>query len=410
MNFELLIATRYLKSKKKYALISLVSIISIIGIAVGVSALIISLGLMTGFQEDIQHKILGATAHILIYPAESNLLYDWEEIIKKIEKNKGIISTMPVIYEKGLISGFASTEGVVIKGIDVSSELKNKSNNLENSMIIGNLKDLLKETGRPKIILGESLAASIGAFKGDIVSFITIKGTLSPFGILPKMRKLEVAGIFRYGMYEYDSSWAYVSLKTAQHLFNLDDGINLIEVRIKDIYKVNEMSSQIKSLLGHNIITDTWINQNKSLFSAMKLEKIMLFITLALIIIVAAFNIISNLILMIMEKNKDIAILISMGATKNRITKIFVFQGLIIGIIGTTIGSIIGLSICYFFDKYKIIHLPADVYFISYLPFKIHLLDFLLVIVVALTITFLSTIYPSKKAAEFSPAETLRYG
>jgi len=317
---------------------------------------------------------------------------------------------MPVIYEKGLISGVASTEGVVIKGIDISSELKNKSNNLQNSMIIGNLKDISDESGRPKIILGESLAASIGAFKGDIVNFITIKGTLSPFGILPKMRKLEVAGIFRYGMYEYDSSWAYVSLKTAQHLFNLDDGINLIEIRIKDIYKVNKVSSQIKNVLGHNIITDTWISQNKSLFSAMKLEKIMLFITLALIIIVAAFNIISNLILMIMEKNKDIAILISMGATKNRIAKIFIFQGLIIGIIGTAIGSIIGLSVCYFFDKYKIIHLPADVYFISYLPFKVHLADFLLVIIVALIITFLSTIYPSKKAAEFSPAETLRYG
>lgn len=412
MRYEIFVALRYLKSRRKQALISLVTAISIFGIALGVAALIVSVSLMTGFQEEIQNKILGATAHVLIYPYESKYLYRWKEIVEKIKQIEGVKRVMPVIYEKGLLAGISATEGAVIKGIDVNPSFieKQSLNEFFGKIVLGDISKLFEEGAPPKILLGEGLAASIGAFQGDIITLISMKGTLSPFGLLPKMKRLEVAGIFKYGMFEYDNSWAYLPLPVAQKIFNMEDAVTLIEVRLFDIYKAEEIAEGINKIFNREVIVDTWMNQNKSLFSAMKLEKIMLFITLTLIVIVAAFNIISNLVLMVMEKNKDIAILMSMGATKNSIMKVFMYQGLLIGFIGTTIGSIIGLAISYFFDKYKLIHLPQDVYFIASLPFRIYLTDVLLIVSLAMLISFLATLYPAKRAAEISPAESFRYG
>ncbi len=412
MKYELFIALRYLKSKRKQALISLVNTISIFGIALGVAALIISISLMTGFQEEIQNKILGATSHILIYPFESKYIYYWKDMVEKIKQIKGVKQVMPVIYEKGLLSGMSDTEGAVIKGIYINQEDLNSKNLNEffGKIILGDAKKLFDDKEKPKILLGEGLAASIGAFEGDIVTLISMKGTLSPLGLIPKMKRLEVAGIFKYGMFEYDSSWAFLSLPVAQKLFNMQDGITLIEVKLFDIYKAEQIAEQINEMFKKQVIVDTWMNQNKSLFSAMKLEKIMLFITLTLIILVASFNIISNLVLMVMEKNKDIAILMSMGATRQSIMKVFIFQGLLIGIMVTGIGATVGLLISYLFDKYKIIHLPQDVYFISHLPFKIYATDVFLIIFIAMLISFLATLYPAKRASHISPAESFRYG
>ena len=411
MKYELFIALRYLKARRKQALISLVTAISIIGITLGVAALIISVSLMSGFQEEIQQKILGATAHVLVYPNESNLIHDWQGMTTKLATIDGVNSVIPVVYEKGLISGMSSTEGVVIKGIDLKSAntLKKPEEGLMGKVIIGDWGKLLNDD-TPYILLGEGLATTIGAFAGDRITLISMKGTLSPFGILPKVKRLEVAGIFRYGLFEYDSTWAYVSLKTAQKLFNLNDGVTLIELRIKDIYKAEEVAGKVDKMFGNNVITDTWIGQNKSLFSAMKLEKIMLFITLTLIVVVAAFSIVSNLVLMVMEKNKDIAVLMSMGASESSIMKVFMYQGIIIGMIGTALGSLIGLVTCYIFDKYRLIHLPSDVYYIAYLPFRVHLFDVLLIIFLSLLISFLATLYPARRASQLDPAEAIRYG
>jgi len=412
MKYEFFIALRYLKSKRKQALISLVTAISIFGIALGVAALIVSISLMTGFQEEIQNKILGATAHVLVYPLDSKFLYNWQEMISQIKKIKEVKQVTPVIYEKALISGMSATEGAVVKAINIEKQNLNPStiNDMFGKVILGDAKRLFDDTDTPKILLGEGLAASIGAFEGDIVTLISMKGSLSPFGFMPKIKRLEVAGVFKYDMYEYDNSWAFLSLPTAQKLFNMEDAITLIEIKLFNIYHAEKIAKKIDIMFQKKVIVDTWMNQNKSLFSAMKLEKIMLFITLTLIVIVAAFNIISNLVLMVMEKNKDIAILMSMGATKESIMKIFIYQGLLIGIMGTTIGSLIGLSISYVFNKYKLIHLPQDVYFIAYLPFKMHTSDILLIISMAILISFLATIYPAKRAAQISPAESFRYG
>jgi lipoprotein-releasing system permease protein len=407
MRYELFIALRYLKAKRKQALISLVTGISIIGITLGVAALIISVSLMSGFQEEIQDKILGATAHILVYPNEGNLLMNWREVSKKLGSFDDVTSVTPVIYEKGLLSGLSTTDGVVVKGIEIKDE--KTSSPFVGKIIVGDWKKMLNDE-KPMVLLGEGLASSIGAFAGDKVTLISMKGTLSPFGILPKMKKIEVAGIFRYGMYEYDSTWAYVSLKTAQKLFSLGDGVTLIEVRIKDIYKAEEIAKKIETAFGNSVVVDTWINQNRSLFSAMKLEKIMLFITLTLIVVVAAFSIVSNLVLMVMEKHRDIAVLMSMGATDGSIMKVFIYQGLIIGLIGTILGSIIGLATCYICNTYKLIHLPQDVYFIPYLPFHVKLFDVVLIISISILISFLATIYPSRRAAQLDPAEAIRYG
>jgi lipoprotein-releasing system permease protein len=411
MRYELFIALRYLKAKRKQTFVSVITIISVLGIIIGVTALIIALALITGFHENIQEKILGANSHILLFNAmPEQAITDYSSLIKKIEQRPHIIAATPTALSKGMISSKYSSEGAVIYGVEPDS-IK-KVTNIFDNIIKGSYKPLEQEglEGRGYVILGKELATRLGVLPGHTVRVISIDATsLSPFGLLPKPKNFRVAGIFESGMWEADLTWAFISLNQAQRFFNLGDGVTLIQVKVDDIFRVKEITEDLREHLGGGFIIQDWMDMNEAFFSALKLEKLLLFIAIGLIIAVAAFNIIITLVMMVMEKNRDIGILMSMGATSKSVTLTFMLQGVIIGIIGTALGAVLGLGLCWIFDTYKLISLPPDVYTISYLPFKVRLGDFIGVMAMALGISFLATLYPSYRASKLRPAEALHY-
>jgi len=408
MRFELAVALRYLRARRKQTFLSVVSFISVLGIILGVMALIIALALMTGFQEDIQQKILGASAHVMVYPSGSRGLPEINSTMKIVLNDPQVLSAAPVVYGKVLVYTAAGANGILLKGIDPKEEKRvTELSSTADQGAIAALGD--PQSDREGIILGVDLAKTLNVKKGDLVTLVSPESLLSPLGLMPKFKKLKVLGAFHSGLYEYDTSWALVSMKTAQRLFSLGDGVTLIEAKIRDIYSAQKVSDRLQKQLGSSYITDNWIHQNQSLFSAMKLEKIMIFITIALIVVVAAFNIISTLVMVVLDKNKDIAILMAMGSTSKQVMRIFMLQGILIGIAGTAIGAILGFSISWFMNHYRVIRLPLDVYFIPYLPFHVRLVDFLMITGIALLITFASTLYPAYRASHINPAEALRY-
>lgn len=408
MRFELSIALRYLRAKRKQTLLSAVSLIAVIGFILGVMALIIALALMTGFQEDIQSKILGASAHVILYPTGARGIRDYNNTIDIVRKNSDVVSVSGVIYGKVMIYTAGGAEGIVLKGIDPTRE--KTVTDLTSSLDADALKALNDPNQeRDPIVLGVDLANTLHVKKGEIVTLVSPEALLTPLGLMPKFKKLKVVGTFQSGMYEYDQNWALVSMKTAQRLFSLGDSVTLIEARIKNIHDASKVSDQLQKQLGSRFLVDNWINQNRSLFSAMKLEKIMLFITITLIVLVAAFNVVSTLIMTVLDKHKDIAVLMSMGATAKQIMRIFMIQGVLIGIAGTFIGALLGTTASWIMDHYKIIQLPLDVYFIPYLPFHLRVEDILMITGTALVISFLSTLYPAIRASRINPTEALRY-
>jgi lipoprotein-releasing system permease protein len=408
MRFELSIALRYLRAKRKQTLLSAVSLIAVIGFILGVMALIIALALMTGFQEDIQSKILGASAHVILYPTGARGIRDYHNTIDVVRKNAEVVSVSGVIYGKVMIYTAGGAEGIVLKGIDPTRE--KTVTDLTSSLDADALKALNDPNQeRDPIVLGVDLATTLHVKKGEIVTLVSPEALLTPLGLMPKFKKLKVVGTFQSGMYEYDQNWALVSMKTAQRLFSLGDSVTLIEARIKNIHDASKVSDQLQKQLGSRFLVDNWINQNRSLFSAMKLEKIMLFITITLIVLVAAFNVVSTLIMTVLDKHKDIAVLMSMGATTKQIMRIFMIQGVLIGIAGTFIGALLGIVTSWVMDHYKIIQLPLDVYFIPYLPFHLRIEDILMITGTALVISFLSTLYPAIRASRINPTEALRY-
>ena len=408
MRFELSVALRYLRSKRKQTFLSVISFISVTGIILGVMALIISLALMTGFQEDIQQKILGASAHVMVYSGTSRGIRNFSNTINVIKQDPSVLSVSPVVYGKVMIYTAGGANGIILKGIDPDRE--KQVTELAAKIDPAVLKGLQNpETAKDGIIPGYDLAASLKVGKGDTVTLVSPESMLSPLGLMPKFKKFRVLGVFNSGLYEYDTSWALVSMPAAQRLFSLGDSVTLVEARIRDIYKAKEVSERLQSKLGSAYIADNWINQNKSLFSAMKLEKMMLFIVIALIVLVAAFNIVTTLVMMVLEKNKDIAILIAMGSTTGQIMKIFMLQGILIGIAGTFIGAVLGVTSSWFMDHFRVIKLPLDVYFVPYLPFHVRITDFFVVTGTALLISFFSTLYPALRASRINPAEALRY-
>lgn len=408
MRFELSIALRYLRAKRKQTLLSAVSLIAVIGFILGVMALIIALALMTGFQEDIQSKILGASAHVILYPTGTRGIRDYNNTIDIVRKNPDVVSVSGVIYGKVMIYTAGGAEGIVLKGIDPTRE--KTVTDLTSSLDADALKALNDSNQeRDPIVLGVDLENTLHAKKGEIVTLVSPEALLTPLGLMPKFKKLRVVGTFQSGMYEYDQNWALVSMKTAQRLFSLGDSVTLIEARIKNIHDAAKVSDQLQKQLGSRFLVDNWINQNRSLFSAMKLEKIMLFITITLIVLVAAFNVVSTLIMTVLDKHKDIAVLMSMGATTKQIMRIFMIQGVLIGIAGTLIGALLGTVTSWIMDHYKIIQLPLDVYFIPYLPFHLRIEDIVMITGTALVISFLSTLYPAIRASRINPTEALRY-
>lgn len=410
MNYELFIARRYLSARRKQALISIISGISAMGIMLGVAALIISLALMTGFREDIQGRILGANAHIIVksYDAEDRLDH-WEERILKIKAIDGIAAAAPSTYDKGVLTSKYDTKGsaAVVKGI-LPGRMAEVTR-LRESITEGSFwNETPDPVSPPGIVLGKELAMDLGVGPGDRVTLVSPHMTLAPFGAIPRRRAFEVTGIFESGLYFYDTTWAYVSLASGQSLLSLDSAVSHIEVSVDDPDLADTLAKVIENRLG-DVYTANWKEMNKPLLSAFKLEKILMFLAIGLIVLVASFNIITTLVLMVMEKNRDIAILKTMGASQASLRRIFVYQGFAVGLVGTALGTFLGTGTCYILETYRLIQLPSEVYLISYVPFHLKLLDVLLVVTVALAISLIATLYPSRQASGLDVVEGLKH-
>ncbi|MEW6715487.1 MAG: lipoprotein-releasing ABC transporter permease subunit [Nitrospirota bacterium] len=405
--YQLFIALRYFKSKKQHSGISINTIISIGGVALGVMTLIVVLSVMGGFHEDLQEKILGVNAHIIVQNFGGRLK-DPESARANINNIKGVVASSPFIYGQVMLRHGDRAHGIVMKGIvpDIETGTTDVLKNLKK----GKAENLnRKEDESPGIIIGAELARNLGLFIDDDIEMISPVGEVGPLGMLPKMKKFKVVGIFEAGMYEYDSSLAFINIQEAGKFLNMQDDVTGIEVKTSDIYKAEEIAEEIESSLGAPYYARDWMQMNRNLFSALKLEKIVMFIILTLIILVASFNIVSNLIMIVMEKAREIAIMRAMGATGRGIMSIFMIHGLIIGIVGTVIGVIGGFALSQLLKTYKFISLPADVYYLSYLPVRMNPFDFIVVPAAAIIISFMATIYPSWQASRLDPVEPLRY-
>jgi lipoprotein-releasing system permease protein len=404
MKFELLVAIRYLKAKRKQAVISLITIISIIGVAAGVAALIIALAINAGFRRDLEKKLLGAQAHVSLMARErSGGIADYNRIAKEAEKVPGVLFAAPAIYDIALMTSQAGSSGVTMKGI--IPEMESRMSALSDNMVEGSLNDFHDDS----VIIGKDLAKKLGTFKGDHVQITTGETHMTPLGAVPRSRVVQVVGIFSSGLYDVDISWVYVPLSFAQKVLSLGDLVSVIEVKVNDIYQAKVIGGQLRDRFNGMIDFTDWMTMNQSIFQALALEKLAMFITIGLIVLVAALNIVAMLIMMVVEKTRDIAILLSMGATKENIRRIFILQGVIIGVIGTVSGVIIGQIVCHVADKYHLISLAPDVYTIAYVPFKASPLDSVVVALSAILISFFATLYPSAAASKLQPVEALRY-
>ncbi len=412
------IALRYFKSKKKHNGISFNTFISIAGVALGVMTLTTVISVMSGFHEDLQEKILGVNAHIVTL-SYKNSISDYESLSAKINAVQGVATSSPFIYGQVMLRHGKRVHGVVVRGIDPATGTG--TTNILNSLKEGSIEELRSETGMSGIIVGREVMRMLGIFVGDMIDMISPVGEVGPLGMIPKMKKFRVVGYFEAGMYEYDSSLGFIDLLSAQKFFGYKDAVTGIEVRVDDIYKAESIAEQIELAVsdtdngadgifrGASYYAKDWMQMNRNLFSALKLEKLVMFIILTLIVLVASFNIVSNLIMIVIEKSREIAIMKAMGATSRGIMSIFMIHGLIIGITGTAIGTASGYALCGLLKNYKFISLPADVYYLSYLPVKVDSLDFIAVSTAAITISFLATLYPSWQAAKVDPVEPLRY-
>ncbi len=405
MSFELFVALRYLRAKRKNIVISFVSFLSILGVIVGVSSLVVVTSMYGGLITNLRSKIADATAHITILSVNRGYIRQPEYIIKKIEKCDEIVGVTPVTYLKGLLIGKISSEGCVIKGVDFRFPGAVDGNlfKLKN----GSIMPLERDSNG--IVIGYELAKKIGVRVGDYVKGIFPQGRLTPFGFSPTIKKFKVIGIFSSGLYDYDSMWGYVNIKVANRILSIpSDGSQFIDLKVKDVDLVKKIEHRIKKIIGNDFSFSDWIDRNKPLFSALKLEELGLFLAISLIVIVAALNIITTLTMMVMEKQKDIGILLSMGARPNTISKIFMYQGLIIGILGGILGAILGVSISLLCEKYHWIKIDKTVYSLSYLPFKIDWMLLVFIFLGGVLITFLATLYPAYKGSNVNPIEALR--
>ncbi|MGA7400317.1 MAG: FtsX-like permease family protein, partial [Candidatus Sulfotelmatobacter sp.] len=417
MRFELFIATRYLRAKRRQAFIGIITGISILGVAAGVASLIVALAINNGFRQDLQERLIGSTSHISLLRIADDGIKDWPPLLERLSKQPHVVAAAPAIFEQVLISRGPRARGAVLKGMIPADE--RKIGDLLNTIKEGSA-DALEETQAPEnnqvgttasaaqdaptagdaspdslagvharvaamppIILGKDMADNLGATVGSVVLVTSPQGELTPFGMVPKYSRFRVVGIFSSGFYDYDSSWAFTRLSAAQSLFGLGDLISVIEFKVDDIYKADQVSRQLETAAGKGFMTTNWMEQNQALFHALRLERLVTFITIGLIVFVAALNILISLIMMVMEKTKDIAVLISMGTRKSQVRNIFIAQGVLIGVIGTAIGLLVGYAISYAGGHYHIISLSPEVYSIDYVPFAPRPMDGVLVAIVA---------------------------
>ncbi len=410
MRFELFVALRYLLAPRRQARVSLISLFSTIGVAVGVMALVIALALMTGLQRELRDKLLGAVAHV--YMSKDAGFDDYRADVQALLQVPGVIGAAPAVLGKAIVSTTRADAFITVKGIDPALEIT--VTDLQRAMRTGRVEDVvpgrLPDGGedRPGILLGQELAAQLGVSVGDTVTLLTPQGTLSPLGVLPRSRLMRVAGVYALGLLEFDTEYGLVSLEFAERLLSRAEP-DLIQVRVTNIYAAPAIADDIEARLGTGYQARDWAEMNTSLFSALWLEKMGISIAVALIVVVGALNIISSLILMVIQKSRDIAILKTMGASARSVMLIFIAQGVAIGVVGTAIGSLGGLALSWVMNYYKVIHIPMDVYQVAYVPFIVLPLDFLVVIVSAVIICFLSTIYPSRQASRLDPVQALRF-
>jgi len=423
-SYEFFISLRYLRARRKQVFVSIITFISIAGIFLGVAALIIVLAVMNGFETDLRNKILGINSHIILMEY-SGAMRNHPRVMREVAQVPGVVAATPFIYSQAMLKNGSSVTGIVLRGLSTEDALKvinlgkireGKLDDLGNQgkKILGLKPEL---AGLPGIIIGRELAKNLGVFLHETVYVVSPSGVATPMGMVPRMKPFLVVGIFESGFFEYDSTLAFISLKNCQEFLGMGEMVTGIEIRVDDIYKADRIAKQIEQKLGFPYWGRNWMEMNKNLFSALKLEKRVMFLILSLIVLVAAFNIISALIMIVMEKNKDIAILKTMGATRAGIMKIFIFQGLIVGAIGTFLGCIAGLAVAFNLEAlsrfvenlfgFKI--LPGDVYYLSELPSQVNYSDVGIIVLGTLLISFLSTIYPSWRASRLDPAEALRY-
>ena len=477
MRFELFVATRYLRAKRRQAFIGVITTISVLGVAAGVASLIVALAINNGFRQDLQERLLGSASHVSLLRVQSDGIKDWPPLLERLSHEPHVVAAAPAIYEQVLISRGPRARGAVLKGMIPAYE--RKVSDLLSTVKIGSA-EALEEAAAPHanldngskseeltaeskgagegaratpataggtpstssaraarataggdagatkdfdslsdvqarvaamapIILGKDMADELGATVGSVVLVTSPQGELTPFGMVPKYNRFRVVGIFNSGFYDYDTGWAFTRLSDAQRLFGLGNLISVIQFKVDDIYQADAIAKELEQAAGTGFMATSWMEQNRALFRALRLERLVTFITIGLIVFVAALNILISLTMMVMEKTKDIAVLVSMGTRKSQIRRLFVAQGLLIGLIGTGIGLILGFAIAWAGGHYHLISLAPEVYSIDYVPFAPRLVDGVLVALVAIGISFVATMYPSWSAARILPAEALRY-
>lgn len=410
--FELTVGLRYIRAKQKNSFVSFISLVSIIGIALGVAALIVVLSVMNGFQREIRSKIIGVTSHMQLSSA-GGAFNDWQTIGAMAEKNPHVIAYAPYIDGQGLISYAGSVSGALIRG--VSPNYEPKVNDITKSITAGNFQSL-NESGF-NVVIGKDLARMLGAGMGDKLTVITPDGQITPAGMIPRLKQFTITGIFDTHMQEYDSSLVFIGLNQAQILFKIPDSVSGLRLKVDDVMKTQSIKQELYSTLPGDIVINDWIDQHQNYFAAVAMEKKMMFVILSLIIAVAAFNLVSTLVMTVNDKKSDIAILRTMGATQTSIMKIFMLQGGISGIIGTLSGTILGVILAYFIGD--IVHgielithtklISGDVYLIDYLPSEIEFSDVASIFIISILLSIAATVYPSRSAAKTNPAEALRY-
>lgn len=407
--FELFIASRYLRARRKEAVISIITVISVVGVAAGVMALVIALAVTNGFRDTLQRNMLGAMAHIdVLNRQQLNGIENWRELEAKIRKLPHVVAVAPALYMPVFLSGPVNSKGVVLKGIDVDAELEiTRALRQPKAGSLDRLRD--PNANPPGIVLGWRLAADTGMVMNSRINVVSPEGKLTPFGPLPAIVKFYVCGTFDAHFSDFDDGWAFTSIAAAQKALSLDDVVNQIEVNVDDLNKADVYAREIERAIGPQYTTTTWMELNRQLFSALNMERVVTMIVIGLILLVAALNILITLVMLVMEKYRDIAILMSMGARASQVRRIFMLQGVLIGAVGSAIGLIVGYSICYFAGTYHWIKLPEAVYPISYLPFEARWADGIWIAGVAILVSFLATLYPSKSATRIAPAEVLRY-
>ena len=414
MRFELFIAARYLRARRRQAVVGLITVISVVGVAAGVAALIIALAITNGMRRDLQQRLVGSTAHVQLMRTAGDGIRDWRPLMARLAEVPHVTAVAPGLYGQVLISRGARSGGALIKGILPADE--RRVGNLLQSVNEGSAEELAPANNAapeselaPPLVIGHELAVTLGASVGDTLLVTSPQGELTPLGLVPRYQRFRVVGIFSSGFYQYDDGYAFMRLTDAQRLFSEPDLVSVISFRIDDLYKAAQVGLAIEDVAGPGFEATNWMEQNRELFRAMKLEQDVTFIVLALIVVVAALNILIALTMMVMEKTRDIAVMMSFGVTAEQVRKIFLLQGLLISAVGTTLGLVLGYVASIVGSHYRFIHLDASVYSIDYLPFAPRLVDALVVAGVSLGMSLLATIYPSSSAASVLPAEALRY-